>query len=150
MLSAGRLTATVTSKKTGQHVTIQFKAKMRAGEDWVNSNFESATHVFVNVLNQSSFGDKIGCYYPKSGTFYPADNADPARIFAFQQVVYYVEGKPYHSEATVLEAENCGRCGHKDLTDPISIQRGIGPVCYRKETGSQHQVKVKQEVRATA
>lgn len=31
--------------------------------------------------------------------------------------------------------ERCSCCG-RELTDPVSIERGIGPECYRKATGS--------------
>ena len=37
----------------------------------------------------------------------------------------------------VQEASRCGRC-FRTLTDPVSIDRGIGPECLGRDTGSQH------------
>lgn len=36
---------------------------------------------------------------------------------------------------TVTEESVCGICG-MELTDPVSIERGIGPQCYGKQTGT--------------
>ena len=36
---------------------------------------------------------------------------------------------------TLFVEDRCGRCG-RELTDPVSIQRGLGPECYGKSTGS--------------
>jgi hypothetical protein len=38
------------------------------------------------------------------------------------------------------EESFCGKCG-RTLTDPESIDRGIGPECMRQQTSSHHQVK---------
>lgn len=42
---------------------------------------------------------------------------------------------PANGSVTVLEASHCGRCG-RTLTDPLSIDRGIGPECAGKATGT--------------
>lgn len=36
---------------------------------------------------------------------------------------------------TMLLEERCGKCG-RELTDPVSIERGLGPECFGKATGS--------------
>jgi hypothetical protein len=38
-------------------------------------------------------------------------------------------------QCVVAEMELCGRCG-RELTDPESIERGIGPECMKKQTKS--------------
>lgn len=42
---------------------------------------------------------------------------------------------PGNGSVAVLESENCGICG-LPLTDPVSIERGIGPTCANKATGT--------------
>ena len=148
MLLAGRLTATVVSGKTGQHITVRFKSKIKDEEagKWVNSPFAKATHVFIDTpMPDSSWGDKIGTYYPDKGTFWQDKNADVARIFAARQVLLFAGGLSLHPQVAEIKiASSCGRCG-RQLTDPVSIDRGIGPECYGADTGSQHQHKGEQQ-----
>lgn len=144
MLLAGRLTATVVSGKTGQHITVRFKSKFKDEETggWLNAPFAKATHVFIDIpLPDSSWGDKVGTYYPDKGTFWQDKNADIARVFAARQVLLYAGGLPLHPQVAEIKiASFCGRCG-RPLSDPVSIDRGIGPECYGGGTGSQHQHK---------
>ena len=42
---------------------------------------------------------------------------------------------PKNGTVAVVESTLCGACGRK-LTDPVSIERGIGPECFGKATGS--------------
>lgn len=42
---------------------------------------------------------------------------------------------PANGSITVLEQSTCGHCG-KELTDPVSIERGVGPTCLSKATGT--------------
>ena len=147
MLSRGRLTATVTSARTGDHVTVQLICKSKSDSDrWVDAPFASATHVFARVPRPDDFrGDKIGIYYPQKGTFWADGYSDPARVFALKQVLLYAAGLPVHPQVeSVQESLFCGKCG-RELTDPISIERGIGPTCFGQETGSRHEQKQKSE-----
>ena len=144
MLLAGRLTATVTSPRTGDHITIQFVGKQKTDAGgWKNVPLCSASHVFVKVPNPDGFGDKVGTIYPKNGTFYADNNADPARVFAMREVVAHVTEQAHRCE--VVEESRCGKCG-RELTDPISIERGVGPECYGSHTGSKHQSKTKKNI----
>lgn len=156
MMEAGRVKVTVSSSASGEHVTVLLKCiadnRQRQFDPMVNKNWiectrPNATHVFAEVPNADGWNDKIGTFYPKSGRWYDADNADPARVFAACAVAQWLVGEtPVEGMQvtgtflTFQEAEECGVCG-RELTDPESIARGIGPVCYGKVTGSQHQVK---------
>jgi hypothetical protein len=143
MLLHGRLTATVVSAKTGQHITVKIACKTRSPEgEWLDSGFLLATHCFVSVPRPDDFrGDKIGVYYPQKSTLWADRFADPARIFALKQVFLYASGLPTHPQVeSVLEELNCGVC-ERPLTDPISVERGIGPTCFGQDTGSSHQEK---------
>ena len=151
MLSRGRLTATVTSHKTGQHITIHAKCCTNDkdapyGKKWPGCskrrNQPRPTHVFLTAGEH----DKVGTFYPQTGKFYADRNADPARVYAAKLVLMYAtEDTAFQSE--VVESDNCGKCG-RTLTDPVSIARGIGPECYGQETGSSHELKNDPERRA--
>lgn len=43
--------------------------------------------------------------------------------------------EPKNGSVAVVEADLCSRCG-RELTDPVSIGRGIGPECFGKATGT--------------
>jgi len=151
MLAAGRVKVTVTSTKTGEHITILFKAFAdnrdgqfkQGGKRWMPCVYDEATHVFVEVPGASGeWADKVGTFYPNSGRWYSDANADPAREWAAAAAANWLCGAE-NEKATFQEQSECARCG-LELTDPVSIARGIGPICLGKMTGSQHQVKVKE------
>lgn len=68
-------------------------------------------------------------------------NQDKLLRFAAEAAVKFAwlgeAGLPNSKNGTVivLEAVVCGYCGRK-LTDPVSIERGIGPDCFGKMTGT--------------
>lgn len=148
MLDAGHLVASVKSAKTGEHITIKMQCCQKndsgTGKKWPKVELRKASHVFVSVPRAGGgWDDKVGTFYPRSGKFYTANHADPARVWAAAAVATWVNqgGGPVHEQVSdIFETDQCGRCG-KDLTDPVSIQRGIGPECYGKMTGSQHETK---------
>lgn len=142
----GRVVVSVRSKKTGEHISIKFqccrKNESGRGKKWPKVPLGEATHVFISVPNASDAGwdDKVGTFYPRSHRFYEADNADPARVWAACAAAHWLNGEAEEKNATYHETNECGRCG-RELTDPVSVERGIGPECFGKETGSQHQTK---------
>lgn len=139
MLAAGRLTATVTSKRTGQHITVSIKCCRNApdapyGQKWPTTSPAEATHVFLEAGKH----DKIGVIYPQRDRYSLYTGYDPAREYAAAMVLRYACGE--HFESEIVEADQCGCCGRK-LTDPESIARGIGPECYGKQTEAEHQTR---------
>lgn len=42
---------------------------------------------------------------------------------------------PKNGSVAVVEESTCGACG-RELTDPVSVARGIGPECFGKATGT--------------
>lgn len=160
MMMAGRVKVTVTSPTTGEHITILLKCiadnrrrqfKPAVDKNWIECTLPDATHVFAEVPNASGeWNDKVGTYYPKTGKWFSADGADAYRVYAAQAVGHWL----IHPHTTpgggiYQESEECGVCG-RELTDPVSIERGIGPVCLGQLTGSQHQVKTPSEDREIA
>jgi hypothetical protein len=147
MLAAGRLTVTVTSARTGEHITISVACKVRTSEGWEKCRFDEASHVYFNVPS-SSWADRVGTFYPRTGRFFrdgesdsnPEGNADPARVWAALAVLRLACEGAQHPQASYAVADRCGRCG-RALTDPVSIERGIGPECYGYETGSRHETR---------
>lgn len=159
MMLAGRVKVTMTSV-AGEHITVALKcfADNRKREydsdkqkNWVECPLADASHIFVEVPRpDGGWADKIGTFYPKTHRWYDADNADPVRVTAAALVGHWlcghwdgehiVTGNEVVGSLSFLEAEECGVCG-RELTDPESIARGIGPVCFGRMTDSQHQVK---------
>ena len=139
MLSAGQLTLTITSQATREHITIKAVCKARIAGQWKRVPFAEATHVFCSVPS-STWGDRVGTYRPASGQFYADEAADPARVWAAQATLQYACGGTIFSKAEYAEADRCGRCG-RELTDPESIARGVGPECYGRLTDSVHETR---------
>src|SRR3954470_8065623 len=152
MMSAGRVTVTVTPEDGGEHITILLKsyvdnrdrAYKEDGKNWEACSLAEASHVFCEVPRPSSeWNDKIGTFYPRTGRWFDADSGDPVRIAAAKMVAMWLVDPSYVC-ATVAykfqEGDFCGDCG-LPLTDPISLEIGRGPTCRGKETGSQHQIK---------
>lgn len=149
MLSAGGVVVTVRSKATGEHITVRLASRFKnysgSGKKWEAVGPSNATHIFFSVPNAGpGWDDKIGTFYPKSGKFFEDKNADAARVWAAAAVMNWLNGDASEDKAEYYESNECGRCG-RQLTDPVSIDRGIGPECYSKITGSKHQVKNKED-----
>lgn len=144
MLAAGRLTATMRSKRTSQHVTLTFQCKVKKGK-WENAPFAEASHVFIKMGNGEWGSTKIGTYYPQTGKLY-FDTRDQAWQYAARQTLHSaMTGVNDTEQFEITEANFCGKCG-KTLTDPVSIARGIGPTCAGAETGSVHYTQVKENL----
>lgn len=152
MMSAGRVTVTVTPEDGGEHITVLLKsyvdnrdrAYKEDGKNWEACSLAEASHVFCEVPRPSSeWNDKIGTFYPRTGRWFDADSGDPVRIAAAKMVATWLVDPSYVCAVTAYkfqESDNCGKCG-LPLTDPVSLEVGMGPTCRGKETGSQHQVK---------
>lgn len=149
MLAAGRLTSTVTFKvggqdvNAGEHITVSFSSRLKdkAAGTTKKSGFAEASHVYVSMGDGSYGSQYLGCYYPRTGKFYPQHGADKARIAAVLFTLRAArDGQQDREKVSIQEASRCGRCA-RELTDPESIARGLGPECYGLETGSKHQVR---------
>ena len=144
MLAAGRLTATMRSKRTGDHLTLTFQSKAKIDGKWKNASFAEATHVFIQQGPGGWGSTKLGTYYPPTGKLY-LDTDDKAWSFAVLNTLTSAMSALQDTEKFELQESNqCGTCG-KALTDPVSIERGIGPTCYGAETGSHHSTKADRE-----
>jgi hypothetical protein len=134
MLSLGRVTVTVTSRRTGRHVTLRFRACDKE-RSWQTVPFDEATHVFIDDYDD----ERIATFYPKGGVLFFDETANEAARWTVQAVLRYLAGcNPKFLDLAEIVAEDaCGKCG-LPLTDPESIERGFGPDCYGMLTKSRH------------
>lgn len=142
----GRAVVTVRSWKSGKHVTIVLVARKRRpeGSGWVPRN-TSAGRVGIGEADAIEARDPeleypdnyVGRFYLDTGEWRAGKDADGARVWTAERVIAYaLAGQDLQSE--VFLASQCSYCG-KQLTDPESIERGIGPECYGKHTKSKMQ-----------
>ncbi len=140
MLAAGRLTLTFRSP-TGTHLTVT--AKCRAPKDgqsrWASCpEAEAKIIIFEVPSGGATWNDRIGKMTARGFTAEPG--ADPTRLWCVRQLLRYAAGQPMPDGLEVREEDLCGCCG-RALTDPVSIDRGIGPDCYGRKTGSKHETR---------
>ncbi len=139
-LAAGRVTATFVSP-TGTHITLTAKcrAPKESGTGWETSSIDRAKVIFIEVPNDSGYGDKVAKVTQSKGLV-AQPGADKARVWCAEQLLNIVAGRPTAPSLQILIEDTCGKCG-RALTDPISIERGLGPDCANMPTGSVHQTK---------
>lgn len=132
MLAGGRLVVTVTSKATQRHVTLRMRCtrKDEAGR-WPTVPFAEATHVYIEDYDSA----EVAVYHPTDGTLMWARGATSAAQWTVVHLLRYLAGKAMSLRALAYidVAALCGRCG-EELTDPESIERGYGPVCWGEAT----------------
>jgi hypothetical protein len=138
MLAAGGIEATVTTP-SGEHVTIRVNTIRRSGSGWANcAPTDDNARTNIKVL-----GGKVGWVNVErvSATTYrwvlTLTTRDEQIKDAVRALFNYCGGAPADTGYRVQEASRCGRC-LRTLTDPVSIDRGIGPECYGRDTGSRH------------
>lgn len=115
---------------------------------WVAKDDPAVARLFVALPDTADWGMGIKPVTPISvdlATGEVKTNTHDARvtpqlIYAAEQALHYARtgdvGHPKNGTVEVKESLRCGHCGIK-LKDPVSIDRGIGPKCYGKATGSQ-------------
>lgn len=154
----GRATVTVRSRETGRHVTISFAAKKKGPDGRYVSRakidgrvgIREADTVFVDDPTLSWPDGKVATFTPGTGEWKPAKGADPARVWAAQRLIdWALARKPaiprgedsalplraLEDQAEIFISLSCSFCG-KRLTDPVSVERGVGPECWGRYTGS--------------
>lgn len=140
-LLGGKLVATAVSNIDGRHITVRLSPKRppQGNEKrWQACSLEEAVRCFVDVpLPDLRAGDSVGSFDIKTSTLW-ANGSDQRRINATLYVLLCAAGRLEGSR--VLQSSACFYCG-RPLTDPVSIRRGIGPVCFGKVTGSKHERK---------
>ena len=122
---AGKATVTLESAVTGKHFTYK-----------INKNKTDETMFFVSLLtgsdNENSFS-YLGTIFNKKDFRLTkkskiTNTADSFKAFDF--FFKCLDKNFIHTSLNVYHSGKCGRCGRK-LTTPESINRGIGPECFK-------------------
>lgn len=136
-LASGYMKATYTGNEDG-HITVAFKAWARGRRGRVP--VAEADRIYIQIPSQAGWPDKVGYWEPERSQFHWEPDADPARIEAAMHILNRATTDA--DEPNVVHPGSCMICG-RELTDPESIERGIGPHCYGKATETHHQHKNK-------
>lgn len=157
--AGGRATVTVTSRATGRHLTVRYSAKVkdpetgryisRARRDGRVGIHEADT-VFADVADSACVMEHeyLGSYSPSGDRWFMPDLSHDERLGHYQWAARRVlrwafadaeseEVEVFEDTASVDLAATCSRCS-KQLTDPISVARMLGPECANQTTGSRH------------
>jgi Family of unknown function (DUF6011) len=123
---AGRALITLESKKSGNHHTY----KIVAADDkenfffvshLINGSADGGTFAYLGVVNmQENAGEGHFRLTKKSTAAWDAPS-----VKAFQ---FFMASKELHPQLVIHHENHCGKCG-RTLTEPESIECGIGPVC---------------------
>jgi hypothetical protein len=135
MLLAGGIEATATLAN-GEHVTVTIRTRKRSGRGWANAALgEEGSRTNVSIL-----GRKVGWINVDAdgGLLLTLRTRRQDFVVAITEIFAYAAGLSIRGDVSrIQEASRCGRC-FRTLTDPVSIDRGIGPECFGRDTGSQH------------
>lgn len=124
---AGNATFTVKSEATGEHLTFQVRNWKKAKDGTVHfvsvrTGNDYASIGMVRNRNSFSLGKRADLPY------------DDKRVRGFRYIFEHLCNQHMPPKCEVWHEGQCGRCG-RALTDPVSIERGIGPECLSKMGG---------------
>jgi hypothetical protein len=128
----GHALFTLRSKKTDKHysykINIPYGAKITDDPAppyfvsvLVDGSADEGKFVYIGILLR----DKPFLLRTKKSRLSPEAPA----ILALQFFFTLLRKKTFHKDLEVFHAGKCACCG-RTLTDPISIERGIGPICW--------------------
>ena len=132
---AGRATFTVVSKRTGNHLTF----RVDIAKDRQTKKRQDDGPWFVKVFRGgdnelSSCYDFIGTIFDGERFVYSRRAAKlPIDSVPVQTFIWLFDHLRRDTLPTLCEFKHegrCGRCNHL-LTDPASIERGLGPECVK-------------------
>lgn len=128
----------LTSEKTEQSFTYRFKIpKMPSGEDGMR---------FVEYRGSDGRWFYLGNYNPTTKRFFTTRKTTifmkdhPARTGMSWFIDKIRETGELPDRIRAHHEGKCSMCG-RQLTDPVSIKRGIGPECIRKQLRHEPQLK---------
>lgn len=124
-ITGGRAYVTMTSAKTGKHFTY----RVATGKDDKTPLFVGVLEGPDNYMNYRYIG-----FIPKLTTMLIAGRRGKPNAPSFKALTWVlkhlVKGR-LPEDLTIHHEGKCGMCGRK-LTDPGSIECGIGPICREK------------------
>lgn len=135
----GHAELTVRSKETGHHVTMTFSCKKRGPNGRLLSRATRDGRVGINdadIVFIDRDRELQASFVPATGQLRTTAASTPVTRWTAAHVLAWINGDPKLGEqAEVFAATRCARCSRK-LTDPESVERGLGPECYGTRTGS--------------
>ena len=154
LLIGGRARVTVTSRSSGRYLTVMLSAKKRGADGRFISRAKTAGRVGLgdaDVLfadgSDNAFGEGCGRLALSTGEWLPpyggTSELGSKYAWAARNVVTWALTDnaeviaSFDGQAEVVLASECCMCG-KALNDPKSVERGVGPECFGKLTGSKH------------
>lgn len=134
--AGGKVQMSVTSKQTGRTVYVRFESKKGAPRAWKRGTVPFAEFDRVFVSEKGYGTPRLGAIYP-NGVFYTDRPANDPHVWAVRVICEFVSGlAAKETDRYTIEAEStCCLCS-LPLEDPVSVARGIGPVCAKKPTGT--------------
>jgi len=128
---AGNATFTCKNTNTGNRFTFKVKEKKNTDIRYVS--------VMSGTDNESSYsyiGFIIGGKFLYGGTSKISRSAQSIKVAEY--IISNLFGNTLPSFIEIWHSGSCGKCGRK-LTDPESIQSGLGPFC-RKSNKNQTKI----------
>lgn len=145
MEEGGRVLCSVRARESGRHVTVLLTAKARDPAGGYVSRAKIAGRVgigeahtvFADDPDETWPDNKLGSFDLQSGEWRPDRDAEQNRLWASFALLRWalIGNLDLLKIAEVFVATTCCYCG-KRLTDPVSVERGIGPECFKRRTGS--------------
>lgn len=123
---AGNAHVTFQSRRTGTRFT--YKVRAAHGEGAFRS---SGVSHFVSVLTGPDYYEYLGCLYDSRNYARGRKSivsTDAPSAVAFAWVWRYLISGRMHPDLAIYHEGRCGKCGRR-LTDPTSIETGLGPKC---------------------
>ena len=122
---SGNAIVTLTSP-SGVHYTYYIRAPWQDDKESFNEDIR-----FVYCLGNEGRWVYLGGLY-KNGTLfrstYNSRISETSESFKGMKYLVKMMNRDFDTPMVVQHEGSCGRCGRR-LTDPVSIERGIGPKC---------------------
>ena len=138
--TGGFAEVTVRSLNTGQHVTLTFSCKKRGPDGRLLSRATKEGRVGMReadiVYIDDHLREMVGSFNPRTGELKLSPEADTPRAWAATKTLAWInDDYDMDAVAETFLATRCSRCARK-LTDPVSVERGLGPECHGLPTSS--------------
>lgn len=116
---SGKAVFTVKSLSTGDHYT--FRVKQKEDTYFVSLLCGGEEFIYLGFIRNMGY---------RTSAKSCRNRSHPSHKVIEYLLKYLMRGR-LHEQFVFYHEGKCGRCG-KPLTDPASIERGLGPTCFKK------------------
>jgi hypothetical protein len=121
-LFAGKAVFTIRSAKTGQHYTYRVNKKKDSDIFFIALNLGYKEFVYLGYVKNRRF----------TTTAKSCRSATSKEVLAFKFLLKQISlVGDLRQDLEFFHEGTCGRCG-RALTDPVSIELGLGPTCRKR------------------